>query len=84
MTPKADYTSLKTVTFGDESAVCRTMRASVISSVLIFVIWGAFTGHIMYARFLHAPGAFEGERRIHLHRDLRTAQRKCDGHSGSS
>ncbi len=35
-----DYTSLKTVTFGDESAVVSDKWASVISVVLIFVIVG--------------------------------------------
>jgi len=35
MTPKADYTSLKTVTFGDESAVVSDKAASFISIALI-------------------------------------------------
>jgi taurine transport system permease protein len=61
MTPKADYTSLKTVTFGDESAVVSDKAASVISVVLIFVIWGAFTGTSWMPGFIHAPGAFEGD-----------------------
>ena len=39
MTPKTDYTSLKTVTFGDESAVVSDKAASFISIALIFVIW---------------------------------------------
>ena len=56
-----DYTSLKTVTFGDESAVVSDKWASVISLVLIFVIWGAFTGTGWMPRFMHAPGPFVGE-----------------------
>ncbi|WP_420863834.1 ABC transporter permease subunit [Algirhabdus cladophorae] len=61
MTPKSDYTSLKTVTFGDESAVISDKAASVISVVLIFVIWGAFTGTNWLPGFLHAPGPFVGD-----------------------
>lgn len=55
-----DFTSLKTVTFGDESAVRPDRSASVISVVTIFLLWGAFTGSILIPRFLHAPGPFEG------------------------
>ena len=44
MTPKQDFGALKTVTFGDESAVTSNSAASVISIVLIFVLWGSFTG----------------------------------------
>ena len=36
--PRHDYTSLKTVTFGDESAVSSSGVASVVSVVLIFVL----------------------------------------------
>ena len=61
LTPKSDFGSLKTVTFGDESAVNSNMVASVVSVVLIFVIWGAFTGSKLLPGFLHAPGAFSGE-----------------------
>ncbi len=61
LSPTQDYTSLKTVTFGDESAVISNKSASVISIVLIFVIWGAFTGSDWLPRFLHAPGPFVGE-----------------------
>ncbi len=61
MTPRKDYGSLKTVTFGDESAVNSSFAASVISVVLIFVLWGAFTGSRLVPAFLHAPGAFTGE-----------------------
>ncbi|QEW18422.1 Putative aliphatic sulfonates transport permease protein SsuC [Marinibacterium anthonyi] len=59
-TQKTDYTSLKTVTFGDESAVKPDRAASVISIVTIFVLWGAFTGSDLLPKFLHAPGPFEG------------------------
>ena len=61
LTPKSDFGSLKTVTFGDESAVSSNTVASVVSIVLIFVIWAAFTGSKLLPSFLHAPGAFEGE-----------------------
>ncbi|CUK15021.1 Putative aliphatic sulfonates transport permease protein SsuC [Shimia thalassica] len=61
LTPVHDYTSLKTVTFGDESAVVSNKVASVVSIVLIFVIWGSFTGSEWLPRFLHAPGPFVGE-----------------------
>ena len=59
MTTGQDYTSLKTVTFGDESAVRPDRWASIVSIVAIFVIWGAFTGS-KYAPF-HVPGPFTGE-----------------------
>lgn len=55
-----DYTSLKTVTFGDESAVRPNRAASIISVVSIFLLWGAFTGSSMIPSFLHAPGPFVG------------------------
>ncbi len=61
LTPRRDYGSLKTVTFGDESAVTSNTAASVISIVLIFVLWGAFTGSKLLPGFLHAPGPFTGE-----------------------
>jgi taurine transport system permease protein len=61
LTPKADYGSLKTVTFGDESAVVSNTVASVVSVVLIFVFWATFTGSKFLPGFLHMPGAFEGE-----------------------
>jgi taurine transport system permease protein len=61
LTPKHDYGSLKTVTFGDESAVTSNTVASVVSVVLIFVFWGAFTGSKLLPGFMHAPGAFTGE-----------------------
>ncbi len=54
-----NYTSLKTVTFGDESAITPNRAASVISIMVIFLIWGAFTG----SKFspVHVPGPFSGE-----------------------
>lgn len=59
MKPHQDYASLKTVTFGDESAVDSNRWASILSIVVIFLIWGAFTGS-KYAPF-HVPGPFVGE-----------------------
>ncbi|SMY06690.1 ABC transporter permease [Flavimaricola marinus] len=59
--PRRDYSALKTVTFGDESAVTSNTVASVISIALIFVLWGAFTGSKLLPGFLHVPGAFTGE-----------------------
>ena len=61
LTPKHDYSSLKTVTFGDESAVTSNSVASVVSIVLIFLFWGSFTGSKLLPSFLHMPGAYEGE-----------------------
>ena len=54
-----DYTSLKTVTFGDESAVTADRAASIISILAIFLIWGAFTGSKWSP--IHAPGPFVGD-----------------------
>ncbi|VFM97680.1 MAG: taurine transport system permease protein [Candidatus Kentron sp. G] len=50
---------LKTVRFGDESAVTANRAASVISVVTIFLIWGAFTGSSLVP--LHAPGPYVGQ-----------------------
>ncbi len=61
LTPKADYTSLKTVTFGDESAVRSETAASIISVGLIFVIWCSFTGSVLIPKFMHLPGPYTGE-----------------------
>ncbi|SHJ12743.1 taurine transport system permease protein [Shimia gijangensis] len=58
---QSDYTSLKTVTFGDESAVVSSRAASIISVLTIFLIWGAFTGSKFVPGFLQAPGPFVGE-----------------------
>ena len=54
-----DFTSLKTVTFGDESAVRPDRSASIISVVAIFLLWGAFTGSKWSP--IHAPGPFIGD-----------------------
>ncbi len=54
-----DFTSLKTVTFGDESAVKPDRWASVISVFTIFLLWGAFTGSAWVP--IHAPGPFVGD-----------------------
>ncbi len=55
-----DYGSLKTVTFGDESAVTPNRAASIISILTIFLLWGMFTGSSLLPGFLHAPGPYEG------------------------
>ena len=59
MEARHDFTSLKTVTFGDESAVTPNRAASIISVIAIFLIWGAFTGSTL--THLHAPGPFVGD-----------------------
>lgn len=56
---RKDFTSLKTVTFGDESAVTPDRAASIISVLVIFLIWGAFTGSKLVP--IHMPGPFIGE-----------------------
>ena len=57
----SDFTSLKTVTFGDESAVRPNRIASFVSIATLFVIWGAFTGSAWLPSFMHAPAPFVGE-----------------------
>ncbi|MGH1483951.1 MAG: ABC transporter permease subunit [Geminicoccales bacterium] len=59
LTQAHDFTSLKTVTFGDESAVTADRTASIISVITIFLIWGAFTGSKWVP--IHAPGPFIGD-----------------------
>ena len=59
MTAVTDFTSLKTVTFGDESAVTPNRIASVVSVLTIFLIWGAFTGS--KTTLFHMPGPFIGD-----------------------
>ena len=61
LTPKKDYGSLKTVTFGDESAVSSNTVASIVSIVLIYVFWASFTGSSWLFGFLHVPGPYIGE-----------------------
>jgi taurine transport system permease protein len=56
---RSDFTALKTVTFGDESAVRPDRAASILSILAIFLIWGAFTGSKLTP--LHVPGPFIGE-----------------------
>ncbi len=54
-----DYTSLKTVTFGDESAVRANRVASVLSVLAILVLWVAFTNSSL--PLPKAKGPFDGE-----------------------
>ncbi|MBS1301135.1 ABC transporter permease subunit [Loktanella sp. SALINAS62] len=56
----SDYAALKTVTFGDESAVRPNRAAGVISVLTIFLLWCMFTGSALIPQFLHAPGPFLG------------------------
>ncbi len=53
---RTGLSSLKTVTFGDESAVTPDRRASVISILTLFFLWGTFTGSVIVPPFLHMPG----------------------------
>jgi taurine transport system permease protein len=48
------FNSLKTVTFGDESAVVPNRAAAFISVITIFLIWGAFTDSKLVP--FHVPG----------------------------
>lgn len=57
--PRNDFTSLKTVTFGDESAITPDRAASVISVLVVFLLWGAFTGSRLVP--FHVPGPFIGQ-----------------------
>ncbi|MDO6584317.1 ABC transporter permease subunit [Salipiger sp. 1_MG-2023] len=59
MSKTTDFTSLKTVTFGDESAVVPDRAASIISVAMIFLVWGAFTDSKLVP--IHMPGPFRGE-----------------------
>lgn len=54
------YTSLKTVTFGDESAVTANRVASFAAVVTIFVLWGIATGSKILP-FTILPPPFVGE-----------------------
>jgi taurine transport system permease protein len=56
-----DYTSLKTVTFGDESAVRPNRAAGIISILTLFLLWGMFTGSSLIPSFLHAPAPYAGQ-----------------------
>jgi len=53
---RTGFSSLKTVTFGDESAVLPDRRASVISILTLFFLWATFTGSALIPSFLHMPG----------------------------
>ncbi len=53
------FNSLKTVTFGDESAVTPNRSAAFISVITIFLIWGAFTDSRLVP--FHVSGPFIGE-----------------------
>ncbi len=53
------FNALKTVTFGDESAVSPNRAAAVISVATIFLIWGAFTDSKLVP--FHVSGPFIGE-----------------------
>lgn len=53
-----DFTSLKTITFGDESAVRSDRAASIVSVVAVFLVWGAFTGSSLVP--LHVPAPYMG------------------------
>ncbi|WP_376871011.1 ABC transporter permease [Albirhodobacter sp. R86504] len=57
--PADDFIARKTVTFGDESAVRPDRAASIISLVVVFLLWGAFTGSKLVP--IHVPGPFRGE-----------------------
>lgn len=56
---KSDYTALKTVTFGDESAVRANRIASVLSVLAILVLWVAFTNSTL--PFPQAKGPYDGQ-----------------------
>ena len=58
---KDGYTALKTVTFGDESAVRPNRAAGIVSILTLFLLWGMFTGSKYLPEFLHAPAPFAGE-----------------------
>ena len=58
---RQDFTARKTVTFGDESAVRPDRAASVISILVIFLVWGVFTGSKLVPSWLHVPPAFTGD-----------------------
>lgn len=53
------YNTLKTVTFGDESAVSANRLASVLGVVAVFFIWGVATDSKLTPSLL--PGPFVGE-----------------------
>ncbi|GLQ36237.1 hypothetical protein GCM10007939_25210 [Amylibacter marinus] len=54
-TASGGYTSLKTVTFGDESAVLANRTASVAAVITLFVLWAIATGSSLLPFGLPAP-----------------------------
>ncbi|MEO0772725.1 MAG: ABC transporter permease subunit [Pseudomonadota bacterium] len=56
---RVDFTSLKTVTFGDESAVKPNRVASVLSVLTIFLLWVGFTNSTL--PLPKAPSPFLGD-----------------------
>lgn len=56
---KKGFTKLKTVTFGDESAVVANRLASVVSVIVVFWLWVAFTNSAIPLPKL--PGPFQGD-----------------------
>lgn len=56
---RTGFNALKTVTFGDESTVVPSRAASILSLLVIFVIWGMFTNSKIVP--IHVPGPFMGE-----------------------
>ena len=56
---KKDYTALKTVTFGDESAVRANRIASVLSVLAILALWVAFTNSTL--PLIKAKGPYQGQ-----------------------
>ncbi|MBT0957587.1 ABC transporter permease subunit [Alphaproteobacteria bacterium KMM 3653] len=56
---KSGFNKLKTVTFGDESAVSPNRIASVISIATVFWLWVAFTNSVIPLPKM--PGPFQGD-----------------------
>ncbi len=54
------YSSLKTVTFGDESSVVANRIASVGAVIAVFLLWGLATGSSLLGP-IQLPGAFVGQ-----------------------
>lgn len=59
MFQRKGFNKLKTVTFGDESAVVANRIASVLSVVTVFLLWVAFTNSSLPLPKL--PGPYEGD-----------------------
>lgn len=62
MSRASDFTSRKTVTFGDESAVRADRIGSILSVVVIVFLWAAFTGSSLSP--ITVPAPFTGETRF--------------------